>query len=115
MTQSNNLKTFGANYNTRDINMTSSMVDTKVMGPMSSGGGVAVNGNIMTASTVVTSLDEECTTIPVTQLMLKRYKTVAKLNNIFFFYKKISSQEDILYILFPFETQVSTESHIKIR
>ena len=53
MTQSNNLKTFGANYNTRDINMTSSMVDSKVMGPMSSGGGVAVNGNIMTASTVV--------------------------------------------------------------
>ena len=72
MTQSNNLKTFGANYNNRDINMTSSMVDSKIMGPMSSGGGVAVNGNIMTASTVVTSLDEECTTIPVTQLMLKR-------------------------------------------
>ena len=73
MTQSNNLKTFGANYNTRDNSMVSSMVDSKIMGPMSSGGGgVAVNGNIMTASTVVTSLDEECTTIPVTQLMLKR-------------------------------------------
>ena len=73
MTQSNNLKTFGANYNTRDINMTSSMVDSKIMGPLcSGGGGVAVNGNIMTASTVVTSLDEESTTIPVTQLMLKR-------------------------------------------
>ena len=72
MTQSNNLKTFGANYNTRDNSMVSSMVDSKVMGSMSSGGGVAVNGNIMTASTVVTSLDEECTTIPVTQLMLKR-------------------------------------------
>ena len=31
-----------------------------------------VNGNIMTASTVITSLDEECTTIPVSQLMLER-------------------------------------------
>ena len=72
VTQSANLKMFGANYNTRDINMTSSMVDSKMMGPVSSGGGVAVNGNIMTASTVVTSLDEECTTMPVTQLMLKR-------------------------------------------
>ena len=71
MTQSNNLKTFGANYNTRDNGMTKSMVESKILGPMS-GGGVAVNGNIMTASTVVTSLDEECTTIPVTQLMLKR-------------------------------------------
>jgi hypothetical protein len=49
----------------------SSMVNSKIQtGTL--GGGVAVNGNIMTASTVVTSLDEECTTIPVSQLMLER-------------------------------------------
>ena len=68
----NNLKTFGSvNYHNRDNIAMSSMVNPKI--PTGSlGGGVAVNGNIMTASTVLTSLDEECTTIPVSQLVLER-------------------------------------------
>ena len=66
------MKTFGSvNYHNRDNIIMSSMVNSKIQtGTL--GGGVAVNGNIMTASTVVTSLDEECTTIPVSQLMLER-------------------------------------------
>ena len=61
------LQTFGVNHN-RD-NVMSSTINSKGLGLLS---GMVVNGNIMTASTVVTSLDEECTTIPVSQLMLER-------------------------------------------
>ena len=66
------MKTFGnnvASYNKENV-MISSMVNPRIPIGASNLGGV--NGNIMTASTVVTSLDEECTTIPVSQLMLKR-------------------------------------------
>ena len=69
----NTMKTFSntvANYNKENV-MINSMVNPKL-----SSTGVSnltgVNGNIMTASTVITSLDEECTTIPVSQLMLER-------------------------------------------
>ena len=64
----NNMKTFGVKHG-KDNTM-SSMINSKIIEPLSA---VAMNGNIMTASTVVTSLDEECTTIAVSQLMLKRY------------------------------------------
>ena len=68
----NNMKTFGnnvANYNKENV-MISSMVNPKIQSGVSNLTGV--NGNIMTASTVITSLDEECTTMPVSQLMLER-------------------------------------------
>ena len=66
------MKTFGnnvANYNKENV-MISSMVNPKTQPGVSNLTGV--NGNIMTASTVITSLDEECTTMPVSQLMLER-------------------------------------------
>ena len=46
------------------------MVNPKIQSGVSNLTGV--NGNIMTASTVITSLDEECTTMPVSQLMLEK-------------------------------------------
>ena len=66
------MKTFGnnvANYNKENV-MISSMVNPKMQSGVCNLTGV--NGNIMTASTVITSLDEECTTMPVSQLMLER-------------------------------------------
>ena len=68
----NTMKTFSntvANYNKENV-MINSMVNPKMQSGVSNLTGV--NGNIMTASTVITSLDEECTTMPVSQLMLER-------------------------------------------
>ena len=69
----NTMKTFSntvANYNKENV-MINSMVNPK-MNTTGVSNVTGVNGNIMTASTVITSLDEECTTIPVSQLMLER-------------------------------------------
>ena len=67
------MKTFSntvANYNKENV-MINSMVNPK-LNTTGVSNVTGVNGNIMTASTVITSLDEECTTMPVSHLMLER-------------------------------------------
>ena len=65
----NSLQTFGLKNKSDKTNSQQRTVSPKNAEAVSR---AAVNGNIMTASTIVTSLDEECTTMPVSQLMLQR-------------------------------------------